>query len=612
MKMPRRPRSHVLETASSKALENALPDEWVCRPVDGDYGHDAQVEVFENSSATGDIFMVQLKATDQRNLSRALSIRLRMATWNYYRSHPLPTLMVRYHAPTERLFAQWFHLCETKTSRESRETIALRLEPSHEWTANTPARLVRDVRAFSQLASGHLRSPLALALRVEGDDVHGVPTYLVSTRIREAIRPLSRLLAVSTEDEASRVTVRTGRLIVELAGAPCFPAPSAPDWVPGADAESVIADVMVAIALALESKGLSAEAAAIVGPFLDKAQLLAHPLYALALSFCLVRTNHHERVMNLAQRLFSNMSTMESARAMLIAFSSRQRAGEKERTDVAQLLEIFDRVAEAVGLRELASWIAVDRGHILMGLARYREAFSAYARARRLSAEHDERRESWRWLASSLFQCKRYRLAALFYARAISVDDERYTRILWADALMFAGFYADAQRMFERSIEVPIPTRDFEPALKAHALDWIRKQTGVDSQKRHASVGPSPGDAALNRDDTISACKRALASDALTSLAWYNLGIAHVHTDLPAAANCFLAAALIMPWDVEAWAQLVSIALKTEDAFLLGLSTHVAFEKNGAEFLEELLAHFPPEQRAGVMEIFARLTDYRG
>lgn len=67
--MPKRHRSHQLESESRVAFRSLLPSTWVVRDLDQDYGIDAQVEIFDESGeATGLTFLVQLKATDSLKL----------------------------------------------------------------------------------------------------------------------------------------------------------------------------------------------------------------------------------------------------------------------------------------------------------------------------------------------------------------------------------------------------------------------------------------------------------------------------------------------------------------------------------------------------------------
>src|SRR5436190_15060219 len=108
--MPHRPRSHEIETKSRNAFRAAVPTRWVVRDVDQDYGIDLEVELFDDEGiATGQRFFVQLRATDDVRLERALAVRLSLDALSYYRSSDAPVLIVRYHVPTGQIFSRWAH-----------------------------------------------------------------------------------------------------------------------------------------------------------------------------------------------------------------------------------------------------------------------------------------------------------------------------------------------------------------------------------------------------------------------------------------------------------------------------------------------------------------------
>ncbi|MGH7481433.1 MAG: DUF4365 domain-containing protein, partial [Longimicrobiales bacterium] len=71
--MPRRPRQHQIEELSRRALRARLPEAWVVRDLNPDYGLDVAVDIFEDERATGLSFAVQLKATENQDLQRALN-----------------------------------------------------------------------------------------------------------------------------------------------------------------------------------------------------------------------------------------------------------------------------------------------------------------------------------------------------------------------------------------------------------------------------------------------------------------------------------------------------------------------------------------------------------
>ncbi len=121
--MPRRPRPHVAETSSRKALDQLMPDEWTTSSVENDYGLDTRVEIFEQGFATALGFWVQLKSTDEPSLRKALAEPFELSAVNYMAAQAEPVLVVRHHGPTGRLFGFWLHqrdIVVKKTRSEDR------------------------------------------------------------------------------------------------------------------------------------------------------------------------------------------------------------------------------------------------------------------------------------------------------------------------------------------------------------------------------------------------------------------------------------------------------------------------------------------------------------
>lgn len=165
--MPQHPRQHQLETEFRLAFETALGSRHVYRTLQSDYGIDGEVEHFDETSgrATGARFFVQLKATDESDLVKALRVSVPLTTANYYRSQPVPVLMVRFHAPSGRLFTRWFHAFDPYYGGVGERSLTFRWAESDAWDDERPATLLRDVRAFMAVRSPAI--PLPIPLLVE-------------------------------------------------------------------------------------------------------------------------------------------------------------------------------------------------------------------------------------------------------------------------------------------------------------------------------------------------------------------------------------------------------------------------------------------------------------
>ena len=144
--MPQRPRSHQLEAESRLAFESALGSRFVYRDESADdYGIDGTVEEFDGAErATGLRFHVQLKATDEDDLTKALAVPIRRDTADYFRSLSLPVLMVRFCARDRALYVRWFHQFDPRRGGGGAKTITFRWEPGDLVDANVAARLVEE------------------------------------------------------------------------------------------------------------------------------------------------------------------------------------------------------------------------------------------------------------------------------------------------------------------------------------------------------------------------------------------------------------------------------------------------------------------------------------
>lgn len=140
--MPKRTRQHILETDSRNEFSQILPNNWIFRDITPDYGIDGIVEVFdETGNASGGIFLVQLKATDEKLLDKALSVVLKTDTGEYYKNIILPVLIVLFHSNTKTIYANFF---DKKTEiPKNQKTFTFNLSIYDSWD-NDLIKIVND------------------------------------------------------------------------------------------------------------------------------------------------------------------------------------------------------------------------------------------------------------------------------------------------------------------------------------------------------------------------------------------------------------------------------------------------------------------------------------
>lgn len=616
--MPKRPRQHQLEAESRAAIRSLIPSRWVYRELDQDYGVDSEVEIFDESgSATGAKFLLQLKATDEPDLQKALRLWFPESKGNYYASLDLPVLIARYHAPSRRLFIRWFHSLDPYYGRRTRAGVGFRLTESDAWDDSTPDRIVTDVDAYREIKSPRLRGLLRFSLSIEGSEIHGVPAYALRLKLREATRQVQHLLTLETDECASApsphgVSINNEKIEVKLAGAHGFTLHT-PRGYRGEDAASSLHnDIMVGIGLALDWHGHPVEASDLIAPFLVSARLSREPQTAFLLARCLARANQMHRALEVAEHFFRDDSSLDAAQVFLMPFLARRVGLLNSERDFG--VRVLSRIAAAVERRGdtvRAAVLNYNSANLLRGMSRFREAIRHYRAAARLDSGYIRRPYFWRELAGVLFLSRRYALSARLYKQSLDLEEHHCTRCLYADALMFSGQYRAAEEIFEQQLESPVPPAAAEWALKRFALDWIRQQTGICEQRRREPQFPDGFNPKNLEDSEIDrVCKQALEADALCALAWFNLGgVRHRRGDDKAAAKCFLLAALIVPWDLEAWGNAIGLAIQTADVNLLGQALCASYQINGEDLLRHIVDRVP-QRRDEFVSMLAQAVDF--
>ena len=115
---PQRPRSHVVGSKALDVLKNVLPDQWIVRPIQDDYGIDCEIEIVdEEGSVTGAILKCQVKGTE----GTIDSVTVRTSTIKYWVGMPVPVILVLVLFPEEKV--RWLHVREYLLENERLDRI---------------------------------------------------------------------------------------------------------------------------------------------------------------------------------------------------------------------------------------------------------------------------------------------------------------------------------------------------------------------------------------------------------------------------------------------------------------------------------------------------------
>lgn len=564
--MPQRPRSHHLEEESNRAFEASLPSHWVHRRLHPDYGLDYTVEIFrQDGKATGLSFHAQLKGTDEQDLARALAgVRFPRDTADYYRSLPLPVLVVLFHAPSQQLFARWFHaynpnLAPRDTHRSDAQTTQFQFFDSDLVAKGTSDRIEAGLRGFLRFRSAELELPIGVAV-TSTDAEHA---YNTAFSLRRVSAQASDIVAFEVREPAPddpAIVLEATRSVASLADVATVTLHHGPR-AGERDRDKEAADLALGLSLCLTYVGQANLAARVASVLAASSNVIEEPEVSLTIAGAMYRSGRVREAIQLADTLDSSEGKERgfAAVVLLTALLATDRLSDDERT---LALSTAEQRLERRLARQDDGGAAAEAYSLGMLHKRFRCASSAVA-SLRLAAQLDDSYLSRAYyhsdLAGALFEHGNYDEAAEHYERAVELGSDDLTVALHADALLFSGRYEVAHRRFEEYLRHNSHPAAAEWRLKHTALSLIIETVGPEQKRqpeqaeellRDWSFETGPD---ISLSDAWQACTEAVEFDACGGEAWFRLGLLAVgHREDPQDGAPFATAGAVLKRHSEA------------------------------------------------------------
>lgn len=411
-----------------------MPDAWVCRRKTGDYGIDLEVEIFEeDGTATGLLFYVQMKGTDNPRDAQRLSVKVDRL--QYMGQLEIPSVLVR--ACTETRELNWIWASDAINQRsDGASSVTVRL--SQRWD-RAAGQLVREVVGrMRQLRRLGQQEQLCLAVTYDVS----TPVRLTFEKVLNDIRrslPFIRLkqdkagkaVALSIVVEEDTLTIAHGNTAqMRFVAAVVDPEVLEPTLVYGLLAacwHMGLVDRVVEIAR------------------LCLARELATPFRELAAFASKSLCQDMEDAVDLAIQNGLHEQGDEYYADVVSAFMDTQ-----HNFIDAEALRRFYLAAldHAEGDDEGAALIHYSLANLYMMRGDRRNAFLQLNEARRLRPNLLEQGFFLSDLAGALFECRRYRIAAQLYQKLYASQPTGSVAFRFADALYFTGRHDEAKSYF--------------------------------------------------------------------------------------------------------------------------------------------------------------------
>lgn len=471
--MPKRTRSHHLEDASIRRFEQCLPERWVCRRKDRDYGVDLEVEIFDKTDeATGLMFYVQIKGTDDPDKIGSVSIKADRL--EYLSNLDSPSIIVRYFSGTDSFRWMWLTNVQAQFGAITTATTTIQFDESTVWSKNDPQHMERTLEVYRTIRLSPRRLPIGLTISPshptgpsDFDFRCAVANVSEGSRSITASADPTKCLpvAVSLDDDLLHMEIDViasigvrlrsfdqSEIAAQLAYMLAFMA-GRYDFVSQAHD---LARFIRERAYRCQSREIAAVVASMIADHTD----LAADLAAL---------NELHACQDPAYAIYTN-GMLSSTRPLEDRFEA-----------ISQFYEAALAAQAADG--GVQSTIHYSYGNALRISRDFLGAVRQYNLARKKNPEYCERSYFISELAASCFFARRFAIASTLYAKAYTLDVTPQTAICAGDAYLFGGQSAEAASYFEKAEKSSDEFESAEGTLKHWLALWV-----MDFGTRHETM----------------------------------------------------------------------------------------------------------------------------
>ncbi len=578
--MPKRPRSHVAETSSRRAFDQFIPDDWTTSTVENDYGLDTRVEIFEQGFATALGFWVQLKGTDERNLSKALAESFDVTALNYMAAQAEPVLVVRHHGPTGRLFGFWLHRKNVVVKKAEQKTVTLRWTEDDALTDAVVEALHEEARRFRVFRS-HIDSGLDVRL-VLGSDMTDERDLLIMT-LESLARRSGHFLRFPEDVTSPEVTVICNRteLVVDMSVVSFRVTNTVGDDV------GLLAQSILLLGAACLTKLGRPDVAVDIVLVCQDTPLLATEELALILVASFQQARRWRDAVEVLRADRSAGRVEPFATLLISSLALDTRMPEAEAAYAASGLAERGQLLAERGDPQAAATCYYTAANLFFHTAYdYAAALQTYLRAGEAWPDYRQRSYYCAELAAGYFENDQYEHAVQWYRSARRLDPADLALLAkQADAHVYDGSYAEGERLLAEYSSSDVSGSPAIWALKRLALLALMEMTQVVAQHRN----PEAAERLLVAEGP-SAVDRAWRLDALCPAAWSSVVEQGWGGDVGARNALLILCAFPARGALQPWGYLLLLTHVTEEQpDLFRLSVAAAWFRLREQLVDEVM-----------------------
>jgi tetratricopeptide (TPR) repeat protein len=419
--MTKRVVQHQLEDLSRTKFRLVIPQNWVCRDKDKDYGIDVEVEIFDaNDRATGLVFWGQLKATKSEDDSIVKNIDVKIETINYYKSLNIPVLIVRYSAKQDLFYYKWANDVDLFYAKKNAKTLRVTFSESDLWTKGTPSTINDHLRRIQFITQGGVKFPIPVCIDVKDAIIHKMAKGMFLALYRTAISRYPELAVFQSDAENAllKVWLNDDEMEVNLSSASRCTIHSIRDREDDGFAESIAADTLIGCAVNLNIIGQREMMARIVMDDRLKQRFVKKQDVFKMLLPGLLKTSYFGQAIDLVTDVMATNPDNEIEVLTLIAanFETDPEDAEKSKKVEELLKKCLDKYI-SLNLKSLIGISHYNLGSHYRYRRMLQRSIKHYLQARKFEPAYLNQSYYYHELAGSLFEYEKYHFSSCLYKR---------------------------------------------------------------------------------------------------------------------------------------------------------------------------------------------------
>ncbi|OIN27903.1 DUF4365 domain-containing protein [Vibrio barjaei] len=594
MSLPRRTRTHILETLSVRKFESLLPEEWIYRIPSHDYGIDGEVEIIDSQGyTTGKKFLVQIKATDEKDITKALNLRMKNKSLNYFNQLKVPILIVRYLDDSKSIYTRWHYSLNPNDDTKAEQSFCMCFQEKDKWTEKSAEKILNDIDAYYHLKQQILRNPIDVAISIDSSSSLSNYTAQFASKLIDSAKysqsPFVFSLISSTDEQStSFIEIFDKEIYVNLGGVGSFRSKFNPPNCPS-DLDTFLADIYVALAFILQNLNHIREAEELYDSYLKNSNYKDEEFAFFSYIATKVQSKRIpdalEYIVETEKRITVDNEEGINFTQIALTLVTSQVPKEQVESVVTAYLDLIENADEPL----IRATYYYNIGNCLARENRNRQAIRYYIKAAKANPDYKLRTYWKKELAGLFFMIGKYASSSELYSQAIQSEDTPENHVLYADSLMLTGKYKQALEELEEYYP-KLETRNSEWCLKVACLEYIIDKLGIQEQSRQGEAGRE----FLERASEEEIQRYLKDNNALCPDSQYFIATKLAQNEqFEEACLCFLLSAFADEHYKPSWLGALGSAFSAQD---LGLFMHVievASRKFGSQIVSEFVSAFP-------------------